>query len=225
MEPIFLLPGALGEDIIHQALSWAKRFLFTEPTVFFHTLPRLSLTRCSSLCPLPSLPVILHIIRAWGRWKKRTRDGYCACVCTVCVCRVLRETMWWKRKGEESREKKETPGYKKLPKLPQGRHILCGKQQSGSSVFFLVRRKPHLVSVCFYWYWFISFNSDVQLCIRGIKLGLSLKKRTRLLGQISLSVYNVAKFVLPTMYMKLLMMMNEMPLPIERLIHPALVNI
>lgn len=70
MEPHFLLLRALGEDIIHQALSRAERFLFTQPTALFHALPWLSLTLCSSLCPTPylSLPVILHIIRACGRW-------------------------------------------------------------------------------------------------------------------------------------------------------------
>lgn len=39
MEPHFLRLRALGKDTIHQALSWAQRFLFTQPTVLLCTLP------------------------------------------------------------------------------------------------------------------------------------------------------------------------------------------
>lgn len=44
---------------------------------------------------------------------------------SVGVCfYVLGETMGYKCSGDESREKKETAGFKKLPKLPQGGHLL-----------------------------------------------------------------------------------------------------
>lgn len=119
MEPHFLLLWALGEDIIHQALSRAERFLFTQPTVLFHSLPWLPLTLCSSLCPIPTCHSILHIIRAHGRQKQGIKDGYC-----LCAPLYTERNNVIKLQGRESREEKETAGFKKFSKLPQGRHLL-----------------------------------------------------------------------------------------------------
>lgn len=75
MEPHFLPLRALGDNIIHRALSRAERLLFTQPTILFHVQPPLLLLLSN---PLPVTSCLFrHNKTTWkmGRKDQRWRQG------------------------------------------------------------------------------------------------------------------------------------------------------
>lgn len=120
MEPHFLLLMALGEDIIHQALSAAKRFLFTRPTVLFHTLPlALSLSRTLPVPLSGPLPVTsCHFTHKWEHME----EGYCMCE-RVCLVLYAEGDNVVNKGGYQHKERRQQDA-KSFWESPPGRHLL-----------------------------------------------------------------------------------------------------
>lgn len=128
MKPHFLLLGALGEDIIHQALSWVERFLFTRST---HSA-WLSLTPVSLSY---ALPVILQLIKTCRRQRENQRW-----VLHMCAFVSKRETLWKKKIHGRGLKSSQTARFKKLPKIAsKGRCLLVdvGKSRIDHQFFSL----------------------------------------------------------------------------------------
>lgn len=132
MKPHFLLLGALGEDIIHQALSPVLRFLFTQSALSAW----LSLTLISLSYPLP---VVWQIIKARRGQTWRIKDGSCICALLGAKRNIVRK----KKKKIHGRGLKSSQAarFTKLPKIAsKGRRLLVdvGKGRIDHQFFLCV---------------------------------------------------------------------------------------
>ena len=137
MEPHFLLLGALGEDIIHQALSRVERFPVHPASRALSHSAWLSLTLIPLSDPLPVTSC--HFTYNRSRWKIEIQNQRWL----PYVCAFMQ--------GEESRGKRETTGLKTPLKLPQeGHHLVCVGEQPSRSSFFSSRWEENRISYCFF---------------------------------------------------------------------------